>query len=105
RAGHRLAVDELRPELAGMTGRHLEVIADHVVMADLQCGDRGLAGDAGLQCRDHPAALVAQALVLVELVRIPRRDEPAVTGEERQFGGKRTAEALDERAVLAEPEL
>ena len=43
RPGHRLAVDELRPELAGMVGRHLDVIADHVVVADLQSRDRGLA--------------------------------------------------------------
>ncbi len=72
RARHRLAVDKFRPELAGMVRRHLDVITDDVVVADLQCADRGLAGIARLQCRDHPAALVAQAAPFVELVRISR---------------------------------
>src|SRR3984893_17990173 len=64
-----------------------------------------LAGVARLQCGDHPAALVAQAAPFVEFVRVSRSDKPAVTRKERQFGGKRTAEALDEGAVLAEPPL
>ena len=72
-------------------------------MADLQGADRGLAGVARLQCGDHAAALVAQAAPFVELVRVPGGDEPAVAGEERQFGGERTPEAFDEDAVLAEP--
>ena len=35
----RLAVDEGRPELARVIGRHLDVIAQHVVVADLERSD------------------------------------------------------------------
>src|SRR5262249_41676846 len=37
---------------------------------------------------------------LVELLRISRGDEPAVAGEQREFGGERSPEALDKDAVL-----
>ena len=40
---------------------------------------------------------------LVELCRISGRDKSAVAGEERQLGGERPREPLDEDAVLAEP--
>ncbi len=102
RAGHRLAVDELGAELRRVRGRDLDVIADHVVVADAQRGDPRRLGVARLQGGDGPAALVAQFAQFVELGRVATGDKPAVAGEERQFGGEGAAEALDQRSMLAE---
>ena len=44
RRGHGLAMDEVaRPASLGLLGRHLDVIAEHVVVADLERGHAGLA--------------------------------------------------------------
>src|SRR5271170_2914197 len=97
-------MDEFRPKLAGMVGRHLDVIADHVIVADLQCRDRGLGGVARLQGGDGAPTLVAQPAPFVELVRIAGGDKAAVAGEQWQFISERPAKPFDQNAMLAESE-
>ena len=93
-----------RRSLPALRRRHLDVIADHVVVADLAALATPVClGVARLQRGDHAAAVVAQLAQLVELGAIARRDEAAVAREQRQVGGERAAEAVDERVVLAEP--
>ena len=71
-AGHGLAVAEgcverLAHQRLGRAGRHLDVVAEDVVVAHLEGLDAGLLDVAGLQCRHHLAAVVAQAPGLVEV--------------------------------------
>ena len=71
RAGHRLAMDEGRVErgleqrLAGGL-RRLDVVAEKVVVLDLELPDARLIGVGGLQLGDDAAAFVAQAARLIE---------------------------------------
>ena len=105
RAGHRLAVDEIGAELAGIAfGRHLDVIADHVVVADAQRGDRRSPRHSAPATRRSARRLSSRnSRSWSSSGEIARRDEAAVAGEQRQFGGQRAAEPLDQDAVLAEP--
>src|SRR5262249_15029747 len=64
-ARHGLAMNETLPELRRLRRRHLDVIAEDVVVPDLEARDAALRGVAALQARDETAALVAQALELV----------------------------------------
>ena len=86
-AGQGLAMDEggLGParQLVGLGRRDLDVVAEHVVVADLEGGDAGFRDVAALQVGDQAAALVAQAAQRVQLRRIAGRDEAAVAGMER----------------------
>jgi hypothetical protein len=65
-AGQRLAMDEgrvqrRRHQLVAVLRRHLDEIAEHVVVPDLQALDAGLVGVARLQRGDDAARGVAQA--------------------------------------------
>ena len=88
-AGQRLAVDEGRVErrrhqLVAVLRRHLDEIAEHVVVADLQrLHGRGV-GIARLQRRDHAAGFVAQRARLVERGVVARAHEAAVALEVRE---------------------
>ncbi len=90
---HGLAMDEepARPgiELAGMGRRHLDVVAQHVVVPDLQAGNAGRLGVARLEIGHHAPALVAQLAPFVEIEGIARGNEAAIAGEERQLGRQR----------------
>ena len=81
--------------------RHLDVIAEHVVVLDLERRDAGLVGVARLQRGDHAPALVAQRARLVERGEARRRDEAAVARDERQLVGERRLEVARQRAVVA----
>ncbi len=94
----RLAVDELvraavRLQRGRLSGGHLDEIAEHVVVPDLQRADAGLAGVARLQAGDDPAALVAQRPRLVE-----RRCEAARTNPPSRF---RSGSASESAAASA----
>ena len=71
-------MDEARAQFWRVDRRYLDVIAEHVVVADLQIRDAGLAGIAALERGDQLAALVTERLELVELRRVARRDKAAV---------------------------
>ena len=103
-ARHGLAVDEggVLQQLVGMGAGGLDVVAEHVVVADLQGRYSGVAAIAAFQLDDQPAAVVAQGAQLVEFRRIGRRDEAAVAGEQRQIGGERAGQAIDQLDVMAE---
>ena len=96
---HGLAVDigagkgRLR-QLLAMTGRHLDVIAEHIVVADLERGDAGFLRIFRLKTGDELARVVAQAARLVELRARTPGDEAAVAGDERQFAGQHHRETL-----------
>ena len=47
-------------EPLALGGRHLDEIAEHVVVLDLERADAGLLGIARLQTDDHVAGVVAQ---------------------------------------------
>ena len=86
----RLAVDEgfrrlARHQLVGVGRRHLDIVAEHVVVPDLQARHAGQIGIARLHGRDQPAAFVPQRHQIVQLKRVSRRDEAAVAGQQRQF--------------------
>ena len=87
RARHRLAVHKIGAELASelfyIRGRHLDVIADDVVVADAQRGDADRLGIARLQRRDRTPAVIAQFAQLIELGGVTRRDKAAVARKER----------------------
>ena len=103
-ARHGLAVDEggVLQQLVGMGAGGLDVVAEHVVVADLQGRYSGIAAIAAFQLDDQAAAGVAQGAQLVELRRIGRRDEAAVAGEQRQIGGERAGQAIHQLDVMAE---
>ena len=65
---------------------HLDEIAEHVVVADLQDADAGLVGIARLQRRDDAAGFIAQRPCLVERGVVARAHEAAVALEGGQFG-------------------
>ena len=109
RAGHRLAMDEgramrsLEQRLAGRL-RGLDVIAEKVVVLDLELPDAGFVGVGRLQPRDHTAAFVAQAARFVERGFGAGADKPAVALEQRQIVGERGFEIARElRAIGAQP--
>ena len=105
---HGLAVHEdlaplLGHQLVRVGRRHLDVIAEHVVVFDLQRRHPGDAGVFDLKPGDQPPALVAQGHQLVQRVGIVARDEAAVAGEQRQLRRQRLGQLLDQLAVLAQP--
>ena len=89
-AGHGLAVREdarqlLLEEALADRLRHLDEVAEHVVVLDAQGPAIRLLRVAGLQRRDDAAALVAQRPHLVERGVIARPHETAVPLEQRQL--------------------
>ena len=104
RAGKGLAMNEA--VVAGyrrfVGRRHLDEIAEHVVVADLQRGDAGFVDISLLQIGDQTPAAVAKLAEFVELRVVPRRHEAAVTGEQRKVGSQRLVERLDRRVVPGE---
>ena len=104
--GHGLTVDKggvgVGRHARRLLGRHFDKIAKHVVVADLELLDIGLGGVAALQPGDQALAFVAKGAQLVELGCVAGGDEAAVACIKGQFGAKRTAQAIDDVAVMAE---
>ena len=80
------------PERRRLTCGHLDEIAEHVVVPDLERADAALGGVARLQAGDDLSALVPQPPRLVERGVIARRHETAVALQKRQVVGERGAE-------------
>ena len=92
-AGQRLAMDEgriqrRRHQLVAVLRRHLDEIAEHVVVADLERLDAGILGVARLHRGDDEAGGVAQIPALVERGLIAFADEAAVALDQRQLFGE-----------------
>ena len=88
--GQGLAVDEggierRLEQRVGLAGRGLDEIAEHAVVANLQ-RHAAFLHQAGLQRRDHPAAVIAQGAGLVELGPHAGGHEAAVASQGRQVG-------------------
>ena len=83
---------------ACMVGGHLDVVAEHIVVPDLQRADAGLLDQVALHAGDDPARLVAQRPHLVELGVVARAHEAAVALQQRQFVGERRVEMRGEVA-------
>ena len=101
---HRLAVDEslfISVELVGVRGRGLDVIAEDVVVLDLEAGDAGFLRVFRLQSCDMAAAVVAELHEFVELRRIAAGDKAAVARQHGQIGGEGALELVDQRMVRA----
>ena len=102
RVGHGLAMNEAsgegrRGELFAVARRHLDVIAEHIVVADLQRRDAGFVGIFRLQAGDQAARVVAQAAGFVERRVMTLGDEAAIAGLQRQFRGQGGGEPCLER--------
>ena len=69
-----------------MGGRHLDMIADDLVVLDLQRGDTAFGGIARLHLGDQPPPVVAHGALLVQFGRIARRNEIAVPREQGYLG-------------------
>ena len=101
-AGERLAVNERlaerrRHQLFALRPRHLDEIAEHVVVLDLERANAGLLGVARLQARDHPARGVAQFARFIQILIVARAHEAAGAFRQRQLVGKRIFEFGGER--------
>ena len=88
-AGHGLAMPEgrrqrLAHQRLGRTGRHLDVVAQDIVVPHLQRLDAGLADVPGLQRGHHLAAVVAQAARLVEVGAVAGAHEAAIAPQVRR---------------------
>ncbi len=83
-----------------MHRRHLDVIADHVVVADLQRRHGGRRAVFRLQPGHRLAAVVTQGALLVELGAIARADETAIAGEERRLVGQCRRQCVDQHAMI-----
>ena len=96
-AGQRLAMDEgrvqrRRHQLVAVLRRHLDEIAEHIVVADLEALDAGVVGVARLHRGDDEARGVAQVAGLVERGLIAFANEAAVALDQRQLLGQRALE-------------
>ncbi len=85
-----------------MDRRHFDVIAEHVVVPDLERRDTSLTGIAPLQFRDQLARIVAQAAQLIQFARIFFRDEAAIARIERQVLRQGARQHIDQRVMRAE---
>ena len=77
----KVALSGAREQLLAVLRRHLDEIAEHVVVAHFQCAHAGLVGVTRLQRRDHAAGFVAQRARLVERRVVAGAHEAAVALE------------------------
>jgi len=106
-AGQRLAVVEgvvqgRLHQLVAMGRRHLDEIAQHVVVLDLEGGDPGHLPVLALQTGDQPAAFVAQRAQLVQPGIVPPGDEVAVACDEGRIGGQRRVQLVHQGGMGAQ---
>ena len=99
-------VQRRRHQLVAVLRRHLDEIAEHVVVADLQALDAGLVGVARLHRGDDEARGVAQIAGLIERGFVAFAHEAAVALDQRQLLGQRAfefARQIARRAGAAPP--
>ena len=80
--------------------RRLDVIAEKIVVLDLELADARLLRVRGLHLGDHAAAFVAERAGFVERRGRARAHEAAVAPDERQVVGERAFEIAFERAAI-----
>ena len=81
----KVALSGARQQLLAVLRAHLDEIAEHIVVPDLQRAHAGVLGIARLQRGDHPARFVAQRARLVERGVVAGAHEAAVALEMRQL--------------------
>src|SRR5262249_52808220 len=94
-----------RHQLVAVLGRHLDEIAEYVVVTDLERLDAGVVRVARLHRGDDEAGGVAQIPALVERWLITLADETAVALDQRQLLGERAFEFARKIARGAAPRL
>src|SRR3546814_11779582 len=82
-----------------MPGRHLDMIAEHAIVANLERGDSGLLTVAGLQPGNRPPPLAAGGAQAVERGVITLGDIAALGGIARRPRDQRAREDIDQRAM------
>ncbi len=88
-ARQRLAMGKARIRLHQRVGRacgHLDMIAEHAIVTDLQRGDAGLLAELGLQRGDGAPPPCARIAQIVERHVIARRDIAALARLDRRRG-------------------
>ena len=82
-----LAVDECgrSHQPLAVLGRHLDEIAEHIVVLDLEDADAGFFGVARLQCGNDTAGFIAQRTRFVERCVVALAHESAIALEGGQF--------------------
>ena len=88
----KVAFSGARHQLVAVLRRHLDEIAEHIVVADFQALDAGVVGIARLHRGDHEPRGVAQIAGLVERAVIAFADKAAVALDQRQLFGQRALE-------------
>ena len=91
-------IQRRRHQFVAVLRRHLDEIAEHIVVPDLECLDAGVLGIARLHRGDDEAGGVAQIPALVEGGLITLADEAAVALDQRQLLGERAFEFAGEVA-------
>ena len=97
----KVAFSGARHQFVAVLRGHLDEIAEHIVVADLQAFDAGVIGIARLHRGDDQARGVAQIAGLVERCVIAFADKAAVALDQRQLFGQRTFEFARQIARLA----
>ena len=105
RSGHRLAMDEGRVERRlqqrlALRLRHLDVIAEEIVVLDLELPDPGLLGVSRLHFGDDPPALVAQRARFVERSQRAGAHEAALALHEAAIRPRASPQVALERAAV-----
>ena len=89
---------------AGGVGlRHLEVVAEHLVVADLERVDSGARALPRLELGDPPRAVSADGAQVVQLGVIPVADHPPLARGGRGRRDQRAGQAIDEVAEFLPP--
>ena len=83
--------------------RHLDVVAEHLVEADLQRADPGPLALLRLERGDDPLAVLGDGDELVELPGVAAADEPALAQRGGRLEGDRGVERRRERLEPAQP--
>ena len=85
----RLLADEVVGHLFAMGVGHLQVVAKHLVVADLEVGDAALLGDLRLVAGDPLLAAAGQFPQGVEIGMVAVADKAAFAGQERAVVNQR----------------
>ena len=105
-AGQGLAVDEglverRRHQAIAVLRGHLDEIAEHVVVPDLERADLGFVRVARLQRGHDPARLIAQRPGLIECLIVTGANEAAVAAKRRKLVGERVGKLTRYRRIRA----
>ena len=82
---------------AALRCRHLDEIAQHIVVAHPQAFHAGRLAIAGLQLGDDAACIAGKGALCVEFLVITARDEPAIARLQRQFPAERRVQPFSQR--------